>query len=60
LGNPGGAEFGRHPFGVDLDAERDFAGVTIPTEIRAGWWWGTADQADGEFFRATITDADFR
>jgi Family of unknown function (DUF6920) len=59
-GNPGGAEFGRHPFAVDLDAERDFAGVTIPTEIRAGWWRGTADQADGEFFRATITNADFR
>lgn len=59
-GNPGGATFGRHPFGVALDSEREFDGVTIPTEVRAGWWSHTDKQDEGEFFRATITDAVFR
>ncbi len=59
-GNPGGAPFGRYPFGVDIEAERTFAGVTIGSQLRAGWWWGTERQAEGEFFRATITGAEFR
>lgn len=59
-GNPDGAPFGRYPFGVRLDSEREFGGVTIPTEVRAGWWWHTDKQADGEFFRAAITHAALR
>ncbi|SNS38087.1 hypothetical protein SAMN06893096_103462 [Geodermatophilus pulveris] len=59
-GNPDGAPFGRYPFGVAIDAERTFAGVTIGSSLRAGWWWGTDRQAEGEFFRAQITDAVFR
>lgn len=59
-GNPGGAPFGRYPFGVAFESDREFGGVTIPTKVRAGWWWHTDRQADGEFFRATITDAAFR
>ena len=31
----------------------------IPTELRAGWWWGIPRQPDGEF-RAQITAAEFR
>jgi hypothetical protein len=58
-GNPAGAPFSRYPFGVDVDSEREFGGVTIATEVRAGWWWHTPRQPDGEFFRATITDAAF-
>jgi hypothetical protein len=58
-GNPAGASFGRHPFGVDVHSEREFDGITIPTEVRAGWWWHTPRQPDGEFFRATVTDAAF-
>jgi hypothetical protein len=59
-GNPDGAPFGRYPFGVGLDSEREFGGVTIPTQVRAGWWWQTDKQADGEFFRATITHVALR
>jgi hypothetical protein len=59
-GNPGGVPFGRHPFGVAIEDERTFAGVTIGSVLTAGWWWGTDRQADGEFFRARITGADFR
>ncbi len=58
-GNPGGEPFGRYPFGVDIEAEETFAGVTIGSRLRAGWWWGTDRQAEGEFFRARITGAEF-
>jgi hypothetical protein len=58
-GNPNGEPFGRYPFGVAIDAEQTFAGVTIGSELRAGWWWGTDRQAEGEFFRARITGARF-
>ncbi len=58
-GNPGGEPFGRYPFGVAIEAEQTFAGVTIGSRLRAGWWWSTDRQAEGEFFRATITGAEF-
>jgi uncharacterized protein DUF6544 len=59
-GNPDGQPFDRYPFGIAFDAERTFGGVTLPSVIRAGWWWGTDRQDDGEFFRAEITQALFR
>ena len=59
-GNPDGCPFARYPFGVSVDAERTDAGVTLPAEIRAGWWRGTDRQDAGEFFRARITKATFR
>jgi hypothetical protein len=58
-GNPGGAPFGRYPFGVKVEAEACFGGITIPSVFRAGWWWGTERQHEGEFFRAEITGAAF-
>jgi len=59
-GNPNRSPYGRYPFGVTIGAEDTFAGITIPSEFRAGWWWGTDRQDEGEFFRAHITDAMFR
>ena len=59
-GNPDSAPFARHPFGVPVEAESAFSGVTIPSRFRAGWWWGTSQQDAGEFFRAEITQAIFR
>jgi hypothetical protein len=59
-GNPDGMPFGRYPFGVAIQAEQIHAGVTIGSELRAGWWWGTDRQAEGEFFRARISRATFR
>ncbi len=59
-GNPDGVPFGRYPFGVAVEAERTWSGVTIASRLRAGWWWGTDRQDAGEFFRAEITGADFR
>jgi hypothetical protein len=59
-GNPDGVPFGRYPFGVAFEDEQTWSGVTIGSTLRAGWWWGTDREADGEFFRARITGADFR
>jgi hypothetical protein len=58
-GNPDGRPFGRYPFGVSVAEEATFAGVTIPSVLRAGWWWGTDRVAEGEFFRAHSTGARF-
>lgn len=55
----GGTGFGYVPFGVTVEAERTFGGVTIPSTVRAGWWWGTDREDEGEFFRATITGVAF-
>lgn len=59
-GTPTGSEHGRYPFGVGVDEEREFGGVIVPSVFRAGWWWGTDRQDEGEFFRATVTGAVFR
>jgi hypothetical protein len=59
-GNPDGEPFGRYPFGVTVAGERTDAGVTLPANVRAGWWRGTNRQDDGEFFRAKITTVTFR
>jgi hypothetical protein len=53
----GGASFGVHRFGADLCDSETFAGLTIPTTMRAGWGWGTDGWEAGEFYRARITDA---
>ncbi len=59
-GDPDGVPFGRYPFGVAIEAEQTYAGVTIGSVLGAGWWWGTDRQPDGGFFRAEITGATFR
>jgi hypothetical protein len=60
-GNPDGSEQGYAKFGVVLEDDRRFDGFTIPTRIRAGWFFGTERfDSEGEFFRAVIDDADYR
>jgi len=59
-GNPNGRPWALYPCGGTLDDERDFGGITLPARLRAGYFFGTSEWADGEFFRATITDATFR
>ena len=54
-GNPGGAPYGRHPFGAVFEDQATFDGIRLPSSVRAFWEWGTDRQADGEFFRAHIT-----
>lgn len=59
-GDPDGGGFRELPFGGRFSAERTFGGFTIPTACRAGWHFGTAQEAEGEFFRAEILAAAFR
>jgi hypothetical protein len=54
-------QFAYHAFGGTCAAERTFDGITIPTEHRVGWHFGTDRFAsDGEFFRCTLQDVQYR
>jgi hypothetical protein len=55
-GDPGDGRFGRHRFGGQITGHASFAGLTIPSAGRLGWWYGTDRWAQGEFFRYRITD----
>jgi hypothetical protein len=46
--------------GHRLRPDAPSAWVTIPSVIRAGWWWGADRHYAGEFFQAEITQALFR
>lgn len=60
-GDPGGGAFHYETFGGFIDDERTFDGVTVPTQFRLGWFWGTDRfAAEGEFFRATIDALEHR
>jgi len=53
--------FRTHPFGAIVSAEKTFEGITIPTEMRVGWYFGTERfETEGEFFRVTVDNAEFR
>ncbi len=54
-GNPGGIkEFGYHTFGVSIDQDIKYKGTVIPAKGNAGWWFGTDQYTDGEFFRFEV------
>ncbi len=58
-GNPDKGRFKLHTFGVICDGEFTADGYTLPGRIKAGWWLGTPEWEQGEFFRATIDQARF-
>ncbi len=48
-------------FGGWCTADREFAGVTVPTEYRIGWYFGSDRfESEGEFFRCTIDSLEHR
>jgi hypothetical protein len=60
-GNPDGSDYGYVDFGILAEEENAFDGYTIPTRLRAGWYFGTDRfESKGEFFRATIDGAQYR
>ncbi len=60
-GNPEGDESHYVDFGGIVEEESTFYGYTIPTRLRAGWYFGTERfESEGEFFRTTIDDAIYR
>ncbi len=65
-GDPAWAEGAPHdysevPFGCIATAEKTFDGITIPTAMRVGWYFGSDRfETEGEFFRVTVEHAEFR
>jgi hypothetical protein len=60
-GNPEGGDFHDVDCGGVVEAEGTFEGITVPTAIRSGWFFGSRRfERDGEFFRATIDDVTFK
>ena len=60
-GNPEGGAFRYADFGAMVEDEGTFAGLTVPTRIRAGWHFGTERfEREGEFFRASLDEAVYR
>jgi len=60
-GDPDGSGYHYADFGGYTLAERTFAGYTIPTQMRVGWRFGSDQfESEGEFFRVTIDNAEFR
>lgn len=60
-GNPGGGQYQYVPFGAVVEDERRFAGYTIPSRLRVGWYVGTERfERQGEFFRVTVDGATYR
>jgi len=57
--SPHGEPWGEYACGGILEGEASFGGITMPTRMRAGYFFGTERWGEGEFFRATITDAHF-
>ena len=53
-GNAGQDAFGYIPFGGHVHAERTFGGLTVPSRLSVGWWFGTPRYEP--FFEAEITD----
>lgn len=54
-------EFAYHAFGGTAEAHGTFHGITIPTQHRVGWMFGTPRfEEEGEFFRCTLTDVEYR
>lgn len=60
-GNPDGTGYRYVQFGGIVEDESEFAGYKIPTRLRIGWYIGTDRfETEGEFFRATLDNADYR
>ncbi|MBE9070724.1 hypothetical protein IQ260_29210 [Leptolyngbya cf. ectocarpi LEGE 11479] len=60
-GNPDSSRYQFEDFGAYIDQESTFAGYTIPTKLRAGWYFGTHQfETEGEFFRVAIDNAIYK
>jgi hypothetical protein len=60
-GNPDGGEHHYVDFGGIVEESGTFAGYTIPTRLRLGWFFGSDRfESEGEFFRCTIDKAIYR
>jgi hypothetical protein len=60
-GKPDNEPFGEYDFGGEFLEEGTFQGITIPTRVSIGWFYGSKRyEEEGEFFRAEVEHAEFR
>jgi hypothetical protein len=59
-GNQGRDSFAERAFGAVVTSERTFDGVTIPTNVVAGWEYGSKQWSEGQFIRYTVDEATYR
>jgi hypothetical protein len=60
-GNPDGGDYHYVDFGVIVEESNTFEGYTIPTSLRAGWFFDSPRfESEGEFFHCTIDKATYR
>ncbi|WP_428268083.1 DUF6544 family protein [Haliangium sp.] len=57
-GNPDQTTWRPLSFGAIVEEERTFSGLTVPSRLRVGWWFGDHRFAEGEFFRAVVDSLD--
>ena len=58
-GNRAKQPWGEYPFGGKVEQEATFDGFTIASVLAVGWFFGTDQAANGEFFRLRITHAHY-
>lgn len=58
-GDVGVDRFQPIPYGFAAEEERTFEGVTIPTRIRGGWWYGTVRYDEAVAATFAVTEARF-
>lgn len=60
-GSPDGGPFRHETFGGAVERSATFQNLTIPSELRMGWFFDTPRfEKEGEFFRVRILSATFR
>lgn len=60
-GNPDAGAFQYNDFGGIVEEIGTFEGYTIPTQLRAGWFFGSERfESEGEFFHCTIDKAIYK
>lgn len=58
-GDTGPEDWGDRPYGFEVLEEDSFQGVTIPTKLQGGWWYGTDRYAPDDASRFEIVEAQF-
>jgi hypothetical protein len=58
-GNEGRDDWGPTPYGFDVLDEDTFGGVTVPTVLRGGWWYGTDRYDRDAASRFEVCELDF-
>jgi hypothetical protein len=57
--NPNRRPWSYYPCGGSLSEEHTSSGIKLATNMRAGYYFGTPEWSEGEFFRATMTRGTF-